>query len=190
MGKNGACVFLDALGCGVYPDRPLVCRLYPLGRHILTSGEESFSEIEPDRKCKGVYGDDGMIMDYLDIQEARSFMEAADRYLALLERLCRILEEETAEPEAQAAVAGLFQKLAAGECYADIGFADVDAIVDAFCEKLCMPVPTRIEDKMSIHIQAVEAWADSIRRTANHEAKKTKRAAGKGPEKKAHPTGD
>ena len=30
--EQGACVFLTGQGCGVHADRPLVCRLYPLGR--------------------------------------------------------------------------------------------------------------------------------------------------------------
>jgi Fe-S-cluster containining protein len=28
------CVLLGESGCSVHPDRPLVCRLYPLGRHV------------------------------------------------------------------------------------------------------------------------------------------------------------
>ena len=188
--EDSACVFLDSKGCRVHPDRPLVCRLYPLGRHVLASGEESFSEIEPDKDCKGVYGDDDMITAYLDSQGARPFMEAADRYLDLLWRLCRILEEETAEPEKHNAVSGVFQKHAEGERVGDIGFADVDAIVAAFCEKMSMPFPNNMDDKMSIHIQAVEAWANITRRESKHEKKKTKRIATKGTGKKPHTAGD
>ena len=97
--EDGACVFLDSKGCGVHPDRPLVCHLYPVGRHVLPSGEETFSEIEPDKGCKGVYSNDGMIAAYLESQGARLFMEAADKYLDLFWRLYQILQEETAQPE-------------------------------------------------------------------------------------------
>ena len=113
--EGGACVFLDSQGCSIHPDRPLVCRLYPLGRHVLPSGEESFSEIEPDNDCKGVYGDSGMITAYLDSQGAFPFMEAADRYLDLFWRLYMILEKEAAVPEAQDAIVSVFQKFAGGE---------------------------------------------------------------------------
>jgi Fe-S-cluster containining protein len=188
--KDGACVFLDSKGCGVHPDRPLVCRLYPLGRHVLSSGEESFSEIEPDQDCRGVYGDEGVIKAYLDSQGACSFMDAADQYLELLWRLYLILEKAAAEPEKQNAIAGVFQNFAGGERNSDIGFADVDAVVAAFCEKMCMPVPNNIDGKMSIHIQAVEAWANITRRERKHEAKKTKRIATKGTGKKPHTAGD
>jgi Fe-S-cluster containining protein len=184
--EDGACVFLDSKGCSVHPDRPLVCRLYPLGRHVLSSGEESFSEIEPDQDCRGVYGDGDVIMAYLESQDARPFMEAADRYLDLLWRLCLILEKEAAEPKKQNAIVNVFQKFAGGESNVDIGFADIDAIVAAFCEKLCISAPKSMDDKVSIHIQAVEAWANNSERRQEYEAKKTRRIAIKCPRKKPH----
>jgi hypothetical protein len=116
-------------------------------------------------------------------------MEAADKYLDLLWRLFLILEEETAEPEKNNAVAGVFQNLAAGKRYDDSGFADVDAIVAAFCEKLSIPVPSNMDDKISIHIQAVEAWANISRRKSKHEEKKTKRNT-RGTGKKPRTAGD
>jgi Fe-S-cluster containining protein len=39
---HGACVFLTPEGCGVHADRPLVCRLYPLGRHVTSERGEDF----------------------------------------------------------------------------------------------------------------------------------------------------
>lgn len=41
--EDGTCVFLGPQRCGVHPDRPLVCRLYPLGRNLNGMGEEGFS---------------------------------------------------------------------------------------------------------------------------------------------------
>lgn len=29
---DGSCIFLDSRGYGLHPDRPLVCRLFPLGQ--------------------------------------------------------------------------------------------------------------------------------------------------------------
>jgi hypothetical protein len=184
--EDGTCVFLDSNGCGVHPDRPLVCRLYPLGRHVLTSGEESFSEIEPDKECKGVYSDNGMITAYLESQGARPFMDAADKYLDLLWRLYLVLEKEATEPEKQNAIVSVLQKFAGGERNGDIGFADVDAIVAAFCEKLSISIPKSIDDKILIHIQAVEAWANNSERREEYETKKTRRIAAKGTRKKPH----
>lgn len=188
--KDGTCVFLGAQGCRVHAARPLVCRLYPLGRHVFATGQESFSEIEPDKKCKGVYGEDGLIASYLKAQGTFPFMEAADQYLGLLSRLCRILEEEAMDPEKRDAVHFVLQKSAEEDGVTDIGLADVDAIVDAFCEKLHMPVPENINGKISMHIRAVEAWAHSIRRRAAYEGKKTKRIDGKRSGKKTSAKGD
>ena len=183
--EDGACVFLDSKGCGVHPDRPLVCRLYPLGRHVFPSGEQKFSEIEPDKGCEGVYSEDGTIAAYLDSQGVRPFAEAADKYLDLFWKLCSILEKQAIEPKKQNAIAGVLQGSGSDECRVDIGFADVDAIVLAFCEKLSMVVPNSAEGKMLIHIQAVEAWANSMERRRKHETKKAKKVSSKG-RKKSH----
>src|SRR5208337_3883774 len=133
------------------PDRPLVCRLYPFARHVFPSGEEKFSEIEPEQGCKGVYGDNGTITAYLDSQGARPFMEAVDRYLDLFWKLCLILEKEAIEPRKHNAIVSVLQNKDSGKCQHDIGFADVDAIVLALCERLSIAVPNNPDDKMLIH---------------------------------------
>jgi hypothetical protein len=100
-------------------------------------------------------------------------MEAADRYLDLLWRLFLILQEEGVDPEKQNAIVSVFQRFAGRQHNGDVGFANVDAIVEAFCEKLSIEIPNNIDDKMSTHIEAVEAWANTIRRTEKDETKKT-----------------
>lgn len=187
--KDGTCVFLSVLGCGVHAARPLVCRLYPLGRHVFTTGQESFSEIAPDVKCKGVYGEDGWIASYLKLQGTFPFMEAADQYLGLLSRLCRILDEEAKDPDKRDVVQYVLQKSVDEDGVSDIGLADVDAIVEAFCEKLHVPVPQNVNGKISMHIRAVEAWANSTRRRAKHEDKIAKRMDGKRSGKKTSAKG-
>jgi hypothetical protein len=153
---------------------------------VLPSGEESFSEIEPDQECKGVYGQGGTITDYLGSQYAYPFMKAADNYLNLLWRLYLMLEKQATKPKKQSAIVNVFQRFSGGEGNGDIGFADVDSIVAAFCEKLSIPLPDNIDEKMSIHIRAVEAWANNSRRRRKHEVKKAKTTATKGLGKKHH----
>jgi uncharacterized protein len=183
--ESGACVFLDSKGCSVHPDRPLVCRLYPLGRHVLPSGEECFSEIEPDNGCKGIYSEASTINNYLDAQGARPFMNSADNYLDLFWRLYRILEEEVFESEKENTVASVFHDYAIDQHNRDIGFADVDAIVTAFCEKLSLQVPDTIDEKISIHLQAVEAWANTTKKKETKNAeKKARHVKKKGPGEK------
>ncbi len=159
--RKGVCVFLDSNGCSVHPDRPLVCRLYPLGRHIRNSGEESFSEIEPDPECKGVYGEDGMIMDYLGSQGAEPFIAASKRYLDLFWRLHQMLMKNVTEPETDQTGTAILQ--AAAERTPDGSFmTDMDAAVTQYCRKTKTPFPKGIEERMSVHIEAVEAWANNL----------------------------
>jgi Fe-S-cluster containining protein len=167
--EQGACVFLSPAGCAVHGDRPLVCRLYPLGRHVRPDGGEHFSEIEPDAACRGTYGPGDVIGAYLDDQGTGPYIAAAGRYLDLFWQLCQALEERMQESGAQAAVAGVFQGAAGGRSTADTGLADLDAIVAVYCEKIGLPVPESLEEKMTLHIQAVNAWAHAQRGASDHE---------------------
>ena len=158
---EGTCVFLDSQGCSVHEDRPLVCRLYPLGRHVRNTMEESLSEIEPDPECQGIYGKDGKIRDYLESQGALPFMAAADRYLSLFWKLYDVLQKDAIEPANRIAVVNVFtgSSATAAEQY-DI-LKDVDTAVTEYCKKTNSPFPNDIEEKISIHIRAIEAWANS-----------------------------
>jgi uncharacterized protein len=65
VGDDGACVFLGAGGCLVHPDRPLVCRLYPLGAVADHEGHEVFVELEAQPGSDGRSGAEGTVADYL-----------------------------------------------------------------------------------------------------------------------------
>lgn len=80
--EDGSCVFLGAAGCSVHADRPLVCRLYPLGRIVGPDGEE-FVDAAPHPETEGAWGTDGSIADYLVQQDALPYMALADAYFGL-----------------------------------------------------------------------------------------------------------
>lgn len=166
---EGRCIFLDSQGCAVHRDRPLVCRLYPLGRHVTHALQESYSEFEPDPECQGVYGTDGQIGDYLESQNAYPFMEAADKYLQLFWKLCNILQNSAADPIndnlATTAHTGPYFSVAAPY---DI-LKDVDGTVADFCKKEKVALPKDIEDQISIHIRAIEVWACHSRKGGQDE---------------------
>jgi Fe-S-cluster containining protein len=84
---DGTCVFLGEAGCTVHPDRPLVCRLYPLGRHVDPAGRETFSHVAPHPETAGRYSEEGTVQDWLDSQGAGPFLEATDAYLTVFYRL-------------------------------------------------------------------------------------------------------
>lgn len=64
--EGGACVFLGSNGCEVHADRPLACRLYPLGRHLTPEGEESFSHVTPHPLSRGELTREGTIASWLE----------------------------------------------------------------------------------------------------------------------------
>ena len=84
--EDGRCVFLGAAGCSVHADRPLVCRLYPLGR-IVGPDSEEFVDAAPHPETAGTWGTNGTIADYLDQQGALPYMELADAYFGLYLKL-------------------------------------------------------------------------------------------------------
>ncbi len=161
---DDTCVFLSSGGCGVHPDRPLVCRLYPLGRHVAASGEESFSEIEPEPGCTGVYGEERTIGDYLDSQGARSYMQAADKYLSLFCTLYGIMRENAGIPVKRKAVKQVTASINASAHDQVNDMMDIDTVVSTYCRENGLPFPKSPDEKMALHIQAVEAWATNYRR--------------------------
>jgi Fe-S-cluster containining protein len=71
---DGGCIFLAPQGCGVHPDRPLVCRLYPLGVLWGAEGEERFANMPPHPDCLGYLSDEGTVADYLASQDVEQFL--------------------------------------------------------------------------------------------------------------------
>lgn len=157
---EGACVFLDAQGCAVHPDRPLVCRLYPLGRYVDYLGVETFACIEPDKGCRGTLSDNGTIVHYLEEQEAAPFMHAADRYLDLLWHLLEMVKERQREPAHAASIDATVRAVAAGAgATATAPWIDMDQAVAEYCRRTGIPVPEERDKKMMLHIKAVRKWA-------------------------------
>ena len=150
---DGACTFLGAEGCTVHADRPLVCRLYPLGRHVGPTGEATFSEMDPHPETKGVYGRDGAVSDYIAKQGVAPFIEAADRYLALLQRLYDAWREAPEVPDSESPRSG-----PEAEDMPDL--LDLDRAVADYCARHGIAEPVDVEERMQAHLQAVSAWLE------------------------------
>lgn len=149
--EDGCCVFLGEEGCAVHADRPLVCRLYPLGRHLDGYGQESFSELVQEAGCNGSYEAGGNIGDYVNSQDVAVYIEAADMYLQLLWDLINILPpaaacddaERAALPESAISAAQLL---------------DMDYAVSTYCQESGMSMPVDINDRTRLHIQVLQSW--------------------------------
>jgi len=154
---QGACVFLTPDGCGVHADRPLVCRLYPLGRRVTADGRETFHELAPHPETEGVYGLNGTVDDFLAGQGAAPFIEAVDRYVEVVGRMsavlnARIRHDAGLDTRVRNAVSGAL----AGDAHDGSDWIDMDAVVGEYCHRQGMTVPVDVPSKMAIHIQAIE----------------------------------
>ena len=151
--EDGACVFLGTDGCSVHSDRPLACRLYPLGQIVHDAGstpaceEEDFVEVEPHPDCVGIRGTDSTVADYLAIQDVEPYLEAARLYYRLYQRMVALLNEQPesegwlndAKQEASSALAG--------------AFIDMDRVLSDHAARTGQPTPVDPFRKMHLHIE-------------------------------------
>ncbi|MFI4935485.1 MAG: YkgJ family cysteine cluster protein [Caulobacterales bacterium] len=136
---DGACVFLGAEGCTVHPDRPLVCRIYPLGRHVEADGTERWSHATPHPRTAGVYSKQGTIADFIANQDADLFIKAADEYAAWLRRACEVLDEATEADELAVELS-------------DADLLDMDGAIAAHCEASGVSEPANLEARKALHL--------------------------------------
>lgn len=159
--QDGTCIFLDTEGCCVHFDRPLVCRLYPLGRHVDFLGVENFSQMESEEGCQGIFHKNGTIEQYLEAQGARPFLHAADRYLDLLWHLLEVIKEQALEPSQCDTLLNTVRAVAnspAGDH--DLSWIDMDRALADYCRLSGSSLPESLEKKMVMHIKAVRTWAE------------------------------
>jgi Fe-S-cluster containining protein len=141
--ENGACVFLGSEGCTVHTDRPLACRLYPLGRHLSFDGAESFSHVEPHPQSRGEFTRSGTIAEFLVAQGAHPFMRAADDYYYWL---CAAHESLYGASDGEAENVSAEDQDGARE------LLDMDAAIARHCAAADVAEPTDIEARRELHL--------------------------------------
>jgi Fe-S-cluster containining protein len=149
---DGACVFLGRDGCTVHSDRPLVCRLYPLGRITDAAGQEEFRHFEPHPQSDGVYHRDGTIGDYLRAQGAEPFIAASNAYFAWLTAALDVLSQKTG-----IAPQNLCQEAPDGD-----KLLDVDASLERYYKENCVAPPTDIESSMALHLLILNRHIEAL----------------------------
>ncbi|TLU82043.1 MAG: YkgJ family cysteine cluster protein [Chlorobium sp.] len=154
--ENDTCLFLGPEGCAIHRDRPLVCRLYPLARHVNDRDIEWFSEMERERECRGVCGTAATIEEYLDEQDTCNYIQTANRYLKVLWEMMHVLDESRAsennpdEPDENGAMENQPDE--------NTVWTDMDAAVKKYCMETRSAVPSSIEEKMRMHLDALLLW--------------------------------
>ena len=157
--EDGACVFLGPEGCTVHANRPLVCRVYPLGRHVLSGADETltrYSVVVGQTGSKGVVGADATIADYLAEQGVAPFAAAASAYLDILQSL---FDAWRAAPE-PATTTPNCAPAESGECIEEgiPELLDLDRAVEAHCSLHQLAEPSDLDARMALHLQLIRDW--------------------------------
>ncbi len=168
---EGRCVFVTPAGCAVHPRRPLVCRLYPLGRAIDASGGEKFALFPRQEGCEADFGSEGTIAEFLASQgvtpyfaRSRRYGEVYRRMLALLDRLGVEGKVETAGGDKPTEGPGLAGRAPISE------WQDIDASLAAYPEAGRWAVPRGIEESIELHLRAMGEWLDDLEARAGRNA--------------------
>lgn len=132
---DGNCVFLTPEGCGVHADRPLVCRLFPLGRVVLADGSWYYTHLDRGW-ANGTFGTDGTAGEYVASQGADPFIAAADAYFQWYVSAAATLAESTDEDED-------------GD---DEDLLDLDGQLARWAEQSGSPEPEDIDARMRLHV--------------------------------------
>jgi Fe-S-cluster containining protein len=158
---TGACVFLGENGCTVHLDRPLVCRLYPLGRHIGADGAESFSHLEPHPLSAGQVTADGTIAEYVEKQGAEPFIVAADAYFFWL---CATSDYLDAQANSAPSDQPVEDEAAA------TSLLDMDLAIARHCHSTGIVEPDDIDDRMRLHLLILYQHINRTQGGPHHDA--------------------
>ena len=179
---DGRCVFVGPQGgCRVHAFRPLVCRLYPLGRQTGGDDGEAFALYGAHPGCQAVAGRDGTIAEFLESQGVEPYIAWAKRYSELYVRMLEILGRTEPEPEPAAAKpprppskkGRRTREKAEPEapdkpCPPDEPVAqlspwlDIDASLAEYCAARGLTPPADIDAAVDLHIRAMEEWLEAL----------------------------
>ena len=148
---DGTCPFLAGHACEVHADRPLVCRLYPLGRQVDPDGAETFGLLAPQNGSEGRRGEAGTVAEFLRRQGVEPFLAVAARYAALYDRMLDVLSR--LEPATPQRLANDRSALDTGELAS--AWLDIDATVPTDTPQ---DPPTLVD----LHVAALTRWLDDI----------------------------
>lgn len=139
--EDGTCVFLGPQGCEVHPDRPLVCRLYPLGRHLRSDGFEYYTMHEGHPLSEGEFTEQGTIADYLEAQGAKPYLAAQDGYF---QWICWAHEQLDFGDQNSASKA---------EGGVDLDLLDMDSMIAKHCAATGELEPEDIDERLQLHLK-------------------------------------
>jgi Fe-S-cluster containining protein len=157
---DGSCIFLDSRGCDVHPDRPLVCRLFPLGQIIDSQGAAKYASMPLHPDCLGLFGTEGTVESYLELQGTPPYFRYDQVYSAAYKELIEKLSGVKSAAEVPGYPADL---VAADSGAAPLGsllspWLDIDASVVSYCRRKRRDKPESLGEIITLHIQALKEW--------------------------------
>ncbi|MEZ5357204.1 MAG: YkgJ family cysteine cluster protein [Candidatus Zixiibacteriota bacterium] len=81
------CIFLDKNNCTVYEARPLVCRLYPLGRILNNDMTSYFFKVNTESNCGLGRGQSYTIDEWIEKTKSRPYLEWSEKFYKLLMKI-------------------------------------------------------------------------------------------------------
>jgi len=157
---DGTCIFLDSRGCGVHPDRPLVCRLFPLGQIMNQQGKPKYASMPLHPDCLGLFDTDGTVESYLESQGAGPYFYYDRVYAALCQRLRENPPAQQGTAEKPSTGIGLDAEgrdVGASSSFLSL-WLDIDASVAAYCKSKNKTVPQDLDELVSLHVRALNEW--------------------------------
>ncbi len=85
--NNDICTFLRQDGCSVYKSRPLVCRMFPLGRIADKEGSSYFFLTKTDSCCKSGEGKEHQLESWLKETKTDEYIDWSDRFHSLVSEI-------------------------------------------------------------------------------------------------------
>jgi Fe-S-cluster containining protein len=163
---DGRCVFVTPAGCKVHPRRPLVCRLYPLGRTVDETGEERFAVFPPEPGCGAKTGNAGTVEGFLESQGVGPYLEWSRRYGQHYRRMLGLLDRLGVEGKVEARTAETSAEGPAAPSPVESAplssWQDIDASLTEYCPAKGIAVPAGIEESIDLHLTAMQEWLDGL----------------------------
>jgi Fe-S-cluster containining protein len=161
---DGSCIFLDSRGCGVHPDRPLVCRLFPLGQISDGQGSVKYASMPLHPDCLGLFGTEGTVDSYLASQGTLPYFRYDQVYSGVFRKIKGTLtwlqhagqtRDQASGPEANGS------DLSTPDSRI-IPWLDIDASITFYCLIKKRKKPQRPDETIALHIQAMEEWISGL----------------------------
>ncbi len=115
----------------------MVCRLFPLGRHIFENGSHHYSNPQWQTPPNGEYGEDGTIGEFVESQNAADFINFADEYFKFY---CLLSKSQDAEFAFE---------------IREIDIIDIEEFTDFYCEMKNIDRPQNPNQYALIHLKAL-----------------------------------